>query len=151
VALVGLAKQAAEPPVAKPAVLPSEYGTLVAEMIAGNYGYSLVQAVPLIGAEVCAMCETQKQAMDFVRRFVRLYDKWPGMKEFRWAFCAMGNKPLDALPPPEWSEHYPDGLPEAAGGRVAPRLEPVRDPRSRELPPGEAGEIVRGLVGRKAL
>ena len=34
---------------------------------------------------------------------------------------------------------------------MTPQLEPVRDPRSRELPPGEAGEIVRALVGRKGL
>ena len=135
------------PPVARPPVIPSELGELYAEMICGVYGYALHQAAPLIAAEICAMCESKEQAMEFVRRFTRAYPKWPGgLGELRWAFCQMGFKPLDAVAPPDYSEIYPDGLPEAAGARPPASPVALRDPRSRELPPGEAGIVLRAVI-----
>ena len=150
-ALTEMARLAATPAIPRPPVISSKEATVHAEALAGIYGYSLGQAVPLIGNEIRSMCESSAQAADFVKRFARLYKKWPGgIDEIRWAFCQMGFRPLDAIEPVGDSEVYPEGLPEAAGGRPALGLEaPLRDPRSRELPPGEAGDLVRSLVGRK--
>ena len=141
-----------KPPVPRPPVLSSQEGTLLAEMLAGIYGFSLGQGVPLIANEICSMCGSHSQAKDFIRRFARLYKKWPGgLDEMRWAFCQMGFRPLDAIEAVDGSEIYPDGLPEGAGGRPAPQLETPHNPRSRELPPGEAGDLVRSLVERTRL
>ena len=148
-ALVEVARRANEPPVAKPPAISTEEAELLAEMLCGIYGYSLVQAMPLIASELRGMCDSMPQAMDFVKRFARLYAKWPGgTNELRWAYCQMGFRPLDAILPVGDSEIYPEGLPEAAGGRTAPQLEPVPDPRSRDLPPGEVGEILRGVIAK---
>jgi hypothetical protein len=150
-ALLGMERKAIEPLVARPPVISSEEATCLAEMLAGNYGFSLGQAVPLIASEIRDMADGFVQAREFVRRFVRLYKKWPGIDEMRWAFYQMGFRPLDAIAPASDSEFYPKGMPKSAGGRGAPALEAPRDPRSRELPPGEAGEIVRLALTKKAV
>ena len=150
--LADLTRQASTPAVPRPPVISSEEATLLAEMLSGLYGFSLNQAVPLIASEIAGMCGSFKQANEFVTRFTRLYKKWPGgLDELRWAFCQMGFRPLDAIEPVGESQVYPEGLPEAAGGRQVAAIEAPRDPRSRELPAGEAGYLVRDLARRKAL
>ncbi len=148
----GLAlKRRAEAQISRPPVIATEEAILLAEMLVGVYGFSLGQATPLIAAEIRSMCESLGQAKDFIRRFARFYSKWPGgLSEMRWAFCQMGFTPLDAIQPVDDSEIYPNGLP--ISQPITPpvsALEPFRDPRSTELPPGEAGRVLRAIVSAK--
>lgn len=156
-ALAEMAAEAAKPPQPREPVMTSQEAEVCLEMMAGCVSY-VPAADNLIGrgavtAEIREMCASFDQAVMFVRRFARLYRKWPGTAEMRWAFRQMGFKPLDAIEPIGDSELYPDGLPESAGGcpKGQQAIEAPQDPRSRELPSGEVGQILRSLVGRKAL
>ena len=154
-ALLEMAAIAARPPEPKDPVITADEAEVFTEMLSGAVSYfpgiDSTFARAMVGAEIRAMCANVDQAREFITRFARLYRKWPGVAEFRWAFCQMGFRPLDAIEPIGDSEIFPDGLPESAGGRPAVALESPRDPRSRELPPGEAGNLIRELAGRKAL
>ena len=154
-ALVEMARIAALPPVARDPVMSSHEAEICVEMMASSMSFvpGIENSVGrgAITVEIREMCADFDQAVVFVRRFCRLYGKWPGTKEMRWAFCQMGFKPLDAIESAGWSEIYQDGLPEAAGGSPMAQIEPSYDKRSRELPPGEVGEILRGLVERKSI
>ena len=152
-ALAEMAIEVAKPPQPRDPVITIQEAELCMEMMAGTMEFFPTggPARGMITCEIREMCHNFDQAVLFVRRFTRTYRKWPSIAEFRWAFCQMGFKPLDAIEPAGWSEIYPDGLPEAAGGRPVAQIEPSYDKRSRELPPGEAGEILRGLVERKSI
>ena len=95
---------------------------------------------------VCEMMTSEEQVDWLVRRMRTLYNEWPGPKEMRAVVCSKF-KPADGIDC--YSEVYMDGIPSEREN--LPALEAPRDPRSRELPPGEAGDLIRELAGRKRL
>jgi hypothetical protein len=98
-----------------------------------------------IGEEIIAMCSSIEQVDWLVKRLPKLFSDWPGMKEVRSVLCSRF-KPADGIEC--YSEIYLEGIPSER--EALPALGPG-DPRSRELPPGEAGEFIRELVVRKSL
>ena len=97
-----------------------------------------------IAKEIVAMCSSIDQVKWLVARLPKLFSEWPAMKEVRSVLCSKF-RPADGIE--TYSEVYLEGIPsEKAGALLA-----LPDPRSRELPPGEAGALIRSLTGRKTL
>jgi hypothetical protein len=97
-----------------------------------------------IALEIVDMCSTIEQVEWLVRRAPKIFQQWPGMREVRALLCSKF-APKDGCE--VFSELYTDGIPSEL--QSVRSIEAERDPRDRSLPPGEAGEIVAGLVKRK--
>jgi hypothetical protein len=100
-------------------IITTEQSEVCVEMLAGAVDFfpSTAPARGLIAAELRDISESVEQAIIFIRRFGRIYRKWPGIGEMRWAFCQMGFLPLDAIEPVGSSDYYPDGLANLLGAR----------------------------------
>lgn len=99
---------------------------------------------------VAAMSGSEERACWIVDQMLALTNDWPGILEVRGVYC-LRFKPADGVEGE--SEICPTGqIPadSAVGFKPRTSLAPQRDPRSRELPPGEVGEMIRSLVGRKS-
>ena len=92
---------------------------------------------------VSEILTTEDQVAWLVRRMRNLYNEWPGPQELRAVACSKF-KPADGIEGN--SCIYLDGIPSEREQKTAL---PPPDPRSRLLPPGEVGDIMRDLV-RKA-
>ncbi len=95
-----------------------------------------------IAEDIAAMCGSKEQVEWLVGRLPKLYSDWPGTREARAVLCSKF-PPADGIDGN--STVYVTGIPSDRPGPPRPTLPNYR---SRELPPGAAGEILRDVIAR---
>jgi hypothetical protein len=65
----------------------------------------------LIAEEIRSMVHSQEEGLWLAQRMLRLYRKWPGIRELRTVYCASGRIPLDAIESTAESLVFPEGIP----------------------------------------
>ena len=98
---------------------------------------------------VLAMSGKPERAVWIVDQMLALTSTWPGIAEVRAVYCCRF-KPADGLES-DFSELCPSGqIPAGVAVGFVPKSGSLvlPDPRSRELPPGEVGEILRGVIAK---
>lgn len=96
--------------------MTEEESTMVVEAMTAIPFFPPARAAQgLISSELQAMCGTLAQGTWLARRMLQLFNRWPGAKEMRAAYCAKF-RPLDGTE--AYSETYPDGIPSERENRT---------------------------------
>ncbi len=107
---------------AEPPRLTPEDALVIVEMLSNlDFFPPAGGARLLVCEEIRSMVHSPEDGVWLAQRMVRLYQKWPGLRELRTVYCSRC-RPLDGVELIGTSETYPDGIPSERPQLPAPEM-----------------------------